>query len=450
MMTASTAQVDLDRTRRLSFLGIDERTRELLREVRPLLEPHVDAILDGFYRHLSSERELMTLFGGQASLAHAREMQRRHWMENVFSGEFGDGYMKQVTIIGRVHERVGLEPRWYMGGYCFTVNRVVEVIQAACRRKPQKAAELIAAVNKAVFLDMDIAISVYIQTARETAAAKLNTYADAFETEVRTLVEAVAGGAGQLKKTADRMTDTVRTTSEETAAVASAAEESSANVQTVASAADQLSASIREIAQQVATATTISREAVAEADRTSDIVNGLAKRADSIGEVVRLINDIASQTNLLALNATIEAARAGDAGKGFAVVANEVKSLAGQTARATENIAAQIGDVQEATKEAVGAIEQIGRTITRISEISGSIASAVEEQNAATSEIARSVQQASAGTREVTQTIGSVSTAVSTTGGAAREVLTASETLTGQSQGLREQVDTFLVKIRTA
>ena len=188
-----------------------------------------------------------------------------------------------------------------------------------------------------------------------------------------------------------------------------------------------------------------------QAQHTNEMVQGLANAANKIGEVVKLINDIASQTNLLSLNTTIEAARAGDAGKGFAVVANEVKSLANQTAKAIGDIISQqITAVQNATKEAVSAIQSIAGTITEINEISSSIASAVEEQGAATKEIARNVEQAATGTTEVSKNIGSVTTAAEEAGASANQVLTAAGDLSRQSETLRNEVDGFIARVRAA
>ena len=272
--------------------------------------------------------------------------------------------------------------------------------------------------------------------------------ADSFQTSVGGIVESVSSAATEMQATSEQLTGNAEKTSEESASVAAAAEQASANVQTVATAAEELSASISEIAEQVSQSSAISNNAVEEADRTNEKVLGLAKAASKIGEVVELINDIASQTNLLALNATIEAARAGEAGKGFAVVASEVGNLANQTAKATEEISSQIGDIQSATNDSVDAIQGISKTIADISEIAGSVASAVEEQGAATQEIARNVEQAAAGTQDVTANISGVRQVAEETGHGANQVKGASADLSKQSEQLRSEVDKFLATIR--
>ena len=261
---------------------------------------------------------------------------------------------------------------------------------------------------------------------------------------VSEVTDIVASAAAELQNTAESMSATAEQTSKQSSAVAAASEQASTNVQTIASAAEELASSLEEVGRQVTESSTIAQSAVQEAQKTNEAVEGLATASSKIGEVVDLINDIASQTNLLALNATIEAARAGDAGKGFAVVASEVKSLAGQTAKATEEIGSQITSIQGATQEAVSAIKGIGETIDKINGIASTIASAVEEQSAATQEIARNVQQASTGTQEVSSNIGDVQKAADETGQSAGQLLEAAGELSKQSETLKQEVEGFL------
>ena len=288
------------------------------------------------------------------------------------------------------------------------------------------------------------------QEVRAARAKRIEDLCTAFDATSSQAVKSVAAAASQMQSSSEAMSATAGEATRQSAAVAAASEQASANVQTVASAAEELSSSISEISRQVTQASQIASSAVKEAEQTNVKVQGLAQAAQKIGEVVALITDIAEQTNLLALNATIEAARAGDAGKGFAVVASEVKNLANQTAKATDEIGAQIAGIQTATQEAVSAIESITKTISKINEVNSSVASAVEEQGAATQEIARNVEQAAAGTQEVSSNIAGVSQAANETGAAAGQINEAAGELSQQSEKLRAEVDKFLANVRAA
>jgi methyl-accepting chemotaxis protein len=281
---------------------------------------------------------------------------------------------------------------------------------------------------------------------QEIVEAAIKTFDDSSRTALTTLTDT----ATRLRGASDEMEAVSHRTSRGVQSVASAANETSGSVTSIAAVTEQLSGSITEISRHVGHAATIANRAVEETRRTDTTVRGLAASASKIGEVVRLINDIAGRTNLLALNATIEAARAGEAGKGFAVVASEVKSLATQTAKATEEIARQIADVQGVTDETVQAIRRIAATIDEVNEITTSIAAGVEQQGASTQEIARNVQQAAHRTREMSETIADVSRDAQVTDTAVRDVKSAAVAVTGGSDTLRQRVDTFLEGIRAA
>ncbi|MCG8693046.1 MAG: methyl-accepting chemotaxis protein, partial [Minwuiales bacterium] len=286
--------------------------------------------------------------------------------------------------------------------------------------------------------------------AEERRKQEMLELAGRFEQEVLSIASGVGSAASQMRSAAESMSETAGTTSEQAREASSATERATANVQTVASASEELSTSVQEISQRVNQAADVANKATEKVDGTNETVAGLAEAADKIGEVVDLITDIAEQTNLLALNATIEAARAGAAGKGFAVVASEVKSLASQTAKATDEIAGQIGGIQQATSGSAKAIDDIARTVRSISEISATIAAAVDEQNAATGEISRNIQEAATGTQSVSDSIAKVSAATGQTGESAKQVLASATQLTDQARALQAEVHNFLGEIRAA
>jgi methyl-accepting chemotaxis protein len=288
----------------------------------------------------------------------------------------------------------------------------------------------------------------------EQAAADRRSAMDAlagdFEAAVGNIVETVSSAASELESAATRLTETADSTQQLSGAAAAASETASANVQSVASATEEMAASVAEISRQVQESSRIADAAVKQAHETDERIAGLSQAAGRIGDVVKLITAIAEQTNLLALNATIEAARAGESGRGFAVVAQEVKALAAQTAKATDEISSQIAGMQAATRDSVDAIHEIGSTIGRISELANAIAVAVEQQGATTQEIARSVQQAAQGTAQVAGNITDVNHGATQTGSASGQVLSSAQALSTQGSRLKVEVDRFLSTVRAA
>jgi len=434
----------------MRFMRIDGRTGELLREFWKVVEPGLPVVLDGFYRHLSREPQLARMVG--SDVPRLKAAQGSHW-SRLFNGRFDHEYMQGVRTIGLIHNKIGLEPRWYIGGYNYVLSQLAALAVRRYRWKPARLSEILAAVNCAVMLDMDIAISVYQEAMlaeRRKQQDKITAAIRDFDGQMKIVLSTVGGSATNLQNAANALAASAEEATQQSTAVAAASEQASTNVQAVAASTEQLTSSVREIGRQVTESTRITGLAVEQAGRSGATMQGLANAAQRIGDVVELINTIAGQTNLLALNATIEAARAGEAGRGFAVVASEVKALAEQTAKATGEIGQQILAIQGATKESVGSIQEIGATIASVNEIATAIAAAVEEQGMATAEIARNVQEAARGTQEVSSNISGVSQTAGETGQTATRLLTSANELSQQSESLRSQVEGFFAAIRAA
>jgi methyl-accepting chemotaxis protein len=370
---------------------------------------------------------------------------------------FDSSYVQSVTRIGQAHNRLGLEPRWYIAGYSMIVTGLLREIgmkiaqsRFAGSASREKRAALQGAMTRAAMLDIDLAISVYLDAARQQQQTAVRRLADGFESAIGEIVNTVSSASTELEASAGTLTKTAEMTERLSTAVASASGEASTKVQSVASATEELTSSINEIGRRVIESAAIAEEAVQQAELTDADISELSRTAERIGDVLKLITSIAEQTNLLALNATIEAARAGEAGRGFAVVASEVKALAAQTARATDDIGQHILGIQTATGASVAAIKKIGGTIRRISEIGATIAAAVEQQNAATDEISRNAQEVAGATAKVATSIGEVSHGASETGSASSQVLASAHSLSTESNRLKLEVSKFLDTVRSA
>lgn len=434
----------------LAFFEIGPEVPGRLQAFWRHVEPALPGILDEFYRHLAKVSALDRLVGEKS--ARLKQAQTEHW-RRLFSGPFDAEYRQGARDIGLAHNRIGLEPLWYIGSYNFILNRLTALAVATSRWSPRRLQGILSAVGSAVAMDMAIAISVYQEAMLSARAERQSAREQAvqeFDGVMREVLSTMTVSLRQLESSAQGMSGNADMTASRAQAVSGAADRAAASVQTVASAGEQLSASISEIGHRVEESARMSAEAVAAAVRTDTQIQDLAASAQKIGEVLTLIQDIAGQTNLLALNATIEAARAGEAGKGFAVVASEVKNLANQTARATEEIGAQIDGIQGATRNSVAAIKEISQVIDRLDGISSAIAAAVQQQGTATGEIAVSVQGAASSAQEVSDNIQAVTGAAQDTGREAAQTLAAARDLGRQADRLEAEVQSFFRRVRAS
>jgi len=442
-------KLDIERESRLAAMGIDRKTQEVIRESRSVLDNMIESAIRESYAVILKSPEVKKVYSGM-NIEDAIAAQRSHWLNDVLPATFTAEQMENCVSLFSKRQKQGLELRWYFSFYTNILSRMVVAVSEQYKRKPDKLRDAVEALTKVVNFEVELASAAYMLSAREQASAVLNGTADEFEREVSSVVGAVSASISQLEAATATMASVASQTAVQARSATHAAQQTSQNINTVASATEELTGSIQEISSLVGKSAQIAQSAVGEAQRTNQLVQGLADAVGKIGAVVKLINNIASQTNLLALNATIEAARAGDAGKGFAVVAGEVKNLANQTAKATDEISSQITAVQNATRDAVTAIQNIGGTIVSINEISTSVASAVEQQSAATQEIARNIESASRGGAQVNETIVAVNGLAGKTDTTAKELTSTVDFLSTQASRLSERVSRFLGRIRVA
>jgi methyl-accepting chemotaxis protein len=439
---------------RLELIGIDEPMRASLREMRPLFARSLPDILAQFHDKVRRCDPSSGLLKDEV-MQEAVRLQLKHW-DLIGSCDFGPAYVSSIAHFGELNQRAGVAPQWYIGcRQMFVAKQLMQAVESevpvprfgrAAQDARAKRASMQNAIAKVNMFDTEHVVAAYFGSNRQLRKTAIAQASDRF----RAIITSLSTASSELESTARTLSDNANNTTRLAAVVANASEDASNNVQSVASSTEQLAGSVREISAQVQESNRIAASAVKQADETDQRINALSQAASRIGDVIKLITSVAEQTNLLALNATIEAARAGEAGRGFAVVAQEVKALAAQTAKATDEIGVQIAGMQTATQEAVGSIKMISSTIGKISEISSAISSAIEEQGAATQEISGNIQRTAAGTSQVAGTIAEVSHGANQTGAASSQLLSSAKQLSLSTTSLQAEIDGFLRSIAMA
>jgi methyl-accepting chemotaxis protein len=439
---------------RLDLLQVDQPMRAMLRELRPFFAKSLPGILAAFYdkvRHYDPDSPLFR----NGTAQEAIRLQLQYW-DQLATGEFGGEYLNLVKRFCELNQHAGVVPQWYVNcRLMFIADQLLKAAEneiaiprfgRAAQAARARKALMLTTISRVAMLDTENIMATYFGGNRQLRKNVIAEASDRF----RTIITSLSGASRELEGTARALSDNADNTTRLATVVANASEDASNNVQSVASATEELASSVREISAQVQESNRIASSAVKQADETDSRINALSQAANRIGDVIKLITSVAEQTNLLALNATIEAARAGEAGRGFAVVAQEVKALAAQTARATDEIGIQIAGMQTATQEAVGSIKMISSTIGKISEITSAISAAIEEQGAATQEISGNIQRTADGTSQVAGTIAEVSYGANQTGAASSQLLSSAKQLSDSTTSLQAEIDGFLKSIAAA
>jgi methyl-accepting chemotaxis protein len=437
---------------RLEITDFDAAAKARLNELRPLFAQALPAIIENFCRYVAKHEPTVASLRDPQFIRESVRLHLAHW-DLIGTANFADELSKSALQICHHHQKAGIVPQWYMGTRMMFVSTQLGKAVAASVTIPRygrssqlahdRRAAMCSTFATAAALDVEITTAGYFGSNRQIRKDAIANAKGRFSTMITTLTAA----SRDLTATAERLSSNTDNSTRLAGVVAGASTDASSNVQTVAAATEQLASSVHEISRQVADSSRVAGAAVEQANQTNARINSLSQAANRIGDVVKLITSVAEQTNLLALNATIEAARAGDAGRGFAVVAQEVKALASQTAKATDEIGTQIAGMQAATQEAVSSIKMIGTTIDQISAITTAIASSIDEQGRATRDIAQNIQRAATGTSQVADTIAQVSKSSVETGAVSGHLLTSAKRLFDDTAKLDSDIDGFLTSI---